>query len=875
MYENGGKRMDDYIFDKVQEVDLKKTMETSYIDYAMSVIASRALPDVRDGLKPVQRRILYAMVELNNGPDKPHRKCARIVGDTMGKYHPHGDSSIYDALVKLAQDFSTRYPLIDGHGNFGSVDGDGAAAMRYTEARLSKISTEMLSDINKDTVKFAPNFDESEREPAVLPSRFPNLLVNGTSGIAVGMATNIPPHNLREVIDGVLKIINNQIEEDRETDIDEILEIIKGPDFPTGAEIVGVSGIEEAYRTGRGKIRVRAVTEIETMSNGKPRIIVTELPYMVNKARLIEKIADLVKEKKIDGITELRDESDRNGMRIVIELRRDVNANVMLNKLYKHTQLQDTFGVIMLALVNNEPRILNILQMLDYYILHQKDVITRRTKYDLNKAEERAHILQGLLIALDHIDEVIRIIRGSQNGNIAKERLKERFGLSEAQAQAIIDMRLRALTGLERERLEAEFAELQAKIAEYKAILADEKKLLGVIKEEITVIRDKYSDDRRTKIGFDEFDISMEDLIPNETTVIAMTKLGYIKRMTVDNFKSQHRGGKGIKGMQTIDEDFIEDLFMTKNHHYVMFFTNRGRVYRLKAYEIPEASRTARGTAIINLLQLMPEERITAVIPIKKYVEDRYVFMATKKGIVKKTIFKEFANIRKSGLNAINLREDDELIEVKITDGKKNIFLVTQNGMCIRFDEEDVRATGRSSMGVKGMSLSKDDEIIGMQLDTQGEYLLFVSAKGMGKRTSLEEFNLQYRGGKGVKCYKNTKKTGKVVGVKAVNEDNEVMLITTEGIVIRILANDISVLGRITSGVKLINLNDENVYVASVAKVREDSKTTSDDEVIKNLEKELQEDALASDDEDFVDDYEDDCEDVEEQKLSDDTEELE
>jgi DNA gyrase subunit A len=835
--------MDEYIFDKVKDVDLKKTMETSYIDYAMSVIASRALPDVRDGLKPVQRRILYAMIELNNGPDKPHRKCARIVGDTMGKYHPHGDSSIYEALVKLAQDFSTRYPLVDGHGNFGSVDGDGAAAMRYTEARLSKISMEMLSDINKDTVDFNPNFDETEREPEVLPSRYPNLLVNGTSGIAVGMATNIPPHNIKEVIDGVLKIIDNQVEEDRETEIEEILEIIKGPDFPTGAEILGVTGIEEAYRTGRGKIRVRATTEIETLPNGKPQIIVTELPYMVNKARLIEKIADLVKDKKVDGITELRDESDRNGMRIVIELRRDVNANVMLNQLYKHTQLQDTFGVIMLALVNNEPKILNILQMLNYYLDHQKEVVSRRTKYDLNKAEERAHILQGLLIALDHIDEVIKIIRGSQNGNIAKERLIERFGLSDAQAQAIIDMRLRALTGLERERLEAEFAELQAKIAEYKAILADENKLLAVIKEEITIIRGKYGDDRRTKIGFDEFDISMEDLIPNDTTLISMTKLGYIKRMTVDNFKSQHRGGKGIKGMQTIEDDFIEDLFMTKNHHYIMFFTNQGRVYRLKAYQIPEASRTARGTAIINLLQLMPEEKITAVIPIKEYKEDRYLFMATKNGIVKKTVIKEYENIRKSGLIAINLREDDELIEVKITNGKKHIFLVTQNGMCIRFEEQDVRPTGRSSMGVIGMSLVGEDQIIGMQLDTQGDYLLFVSAKGMGKRTKIEEFNTQYRGGRGVKCYKITEKTGEVVGVKAVNEENEVMLITTEGIIIRIMVNDISMLGRITSGVKLINLDDKKVFVASVAKVREDSTIISDEEVIKNLEKELNEES--------------------------------
>ena len=832
--------MDEYIFDKVQDVDLKKTMETSYINYAMSVIASRALPDVRDGLKPVQRRILYAMVELNNGPDKPHRKCARIVGDTMGKFHPHGDSSIYDALVKLAQDFSTRYPLIDGHGNFGSVDGDGAAAMRYTEARLSKISTEMLSDINKDTVNFSPNFDETEREPEVLPSRFPNLLINGTSGIAVGMATNIPPHNLREVIDGVLKLIDNQIDEDRETQIDEILQVIKGPDFPTGAEILGRAGIEDAYRTGRGKIKVRAVTEIETMSNGKPRIIVTELPYMVNKARLIERIADLVKEKKLEGITELRDESDRNGMRIVIELRKDINANVMLNHLYKHTQMQDTFGVIMLALVNNEPRVLNILQMLQYYLEHQKEVITRRTQYDLNKAEERAHILQGLLIALDNIDEVIRIIRGSANGNIAKERLIERFGLTDPQAQAIIDMRLRALTGLEREKIEAEFAQLQIKIEEYKAILADEKKLLGVIKEEITVIKDKYGDDRRTRIGFDEFDLSMEDLIPNDITLVAMTKLGYIKRMTVDNFKSQHRGGKGIKGMQTIEDDFIEDLFMTMNHHYIMFFTNQGRVYRLKAYEIPEASRTARGTAIINLLQLMPGEKVTSIIPIKEFKEDRYLFMATKRGIVKKTSIKEYENIRKSGLITVTLRDDDELIEVKVTNGKKDILLVTKNGMCIRFNEQDVRPTGRTAMGVKGMTLIGDDEIIGMQLDTQGKYILFVSAKGMGKRSELCEFNKQYRGGKGVKCYKITKKTGEVISVKAVNEDNEVMLITTEGIIIRILVSDISVLGRITSGVKLMNLG-ENVTVASVAKVREESSTTSEDDFIKNLEKELDE----------------------------------
>lgn len=856
--------MDENIFDKVHEIDLKKTMETSYIDYAMSVIAARALPDVRDGLKPVQRRILYAMIELNNGPDKPHRKCARIVGDTMGKYHPHGDSSIYDALVKLAQDFSTRYPLIDGHGNFGSVDGDGAAAMRYTEARLSKISMEMISDINKDTVNFAPNFDETEKEPMVLPARYPNLLVNGTSGIAVGMATNIPPHNLVEIINAVLKIIDNNILEDRETTIEELLEIVKGPDFPTGATILGTRGIDEAYRTGRGKIRVRAVTDIEAMPNNKNRIVVTELPYMVNKARLIEKIAELVKDKKIDGITELRDESDRTGMRICIELRRDVNANVLLNQLYKHTQLQDTFGVIMLALVNNEPRILNLHEMLKYYLLHQEEVVTRRIKYDLNKAEERAHILQGLLIALDNIDEVIKIIRASKNGAVAKEGLIERFGLSDVQAQAIIDMRLRALTGLERERLETEFAELMEKIEEYKAILADPKKLLTVIREELVVIRDKFGDDRRTSIGFDEYDISMEDLIPNENTVLAMTRLGYIKRMTVDNFKSQHRGGKGIKGMQTIDEDFIEELMMTTTHHYIMFFTNKGRVYRLKAYEIPESSRTARGTAIVNLLQLLPEERITAIIPLKEYQDHKYLFMATKKGIVKKTPIRDYEHIRKSGLQAINLREDDELIEVKTTNKSKDIILVTKNGQCIRFNERDVRATGRASMGVIGMNIDHNDEIIGMQLNTQGEYLLFVSENGMGKRTDMDEFTVQRRGGKGVKCYKVTEKTGFVVGVKAVNEENEIMIITTEGIIIRLMISGISNLGRITSGVKLINMDiEKDIMVASIAKVRESQETTSDEDLIKLLEQELEEEAspiieqleLDKDNTEYDDDY--------------------
>ena len=814
--------MDENIFDKINEVDLKKTMETSYIDYAMSVIAARALPDVRDGLKPVQRRIMYAMIELNNGPDKPHRKCARIVGDTMGKYHPHGDSSSYGALVNLAQDWSTRYPLVDGHGNFGSVDGDGAAAMRYTEARLSKISIEMLRDIKKDTVDFIPNFDETEKEPVVLPSRFPNLLVNGTSGIAVGMATNIPPHNLREVIDGVVKIIDNY-EIDKKTEIEELLKIIKGPDFPTGAEILGTSGIEQAYRTGRGKIRVRAVSNIEPMENGKNRIVVTELPYMVNKAKLIEKISELHRDKRVDGITDLRDETSREGMRICIELRRDVNPNIVLNQLYKHTQLQDTFGVIMLALVNNEPVVMNLLQMLQYYLKHQEEVVTRRTQYDLNKAEERAHIVEGLLIALDNIDEVIQLIRASKTAAEAKEKLMERFSLSEPQANSIVEMRLRALTGLEREKLENEYAELKKVIEEYRAILADRKVLLGVVKKEIIEIRDKYGDDRRTSIGYDEFDISMEDLIPNENTVITMTKLGYIKRMSVDNFKSQHRGGKGIKGMQTIDDDYIENMLMTTTHHYIMFFTNKGRMYRLKVYQIPECGRTARGTAIINLIQLMPEEKITAVITLRDYDENKYLFMATKKGIVKKTSIMEYANIRKSGLQAINLRDDDDLIEVKVTDNTKDIFLVTKHGQCIRFDENDVRTTGRVSMGVIGMNLSYDDEVVAMQLNTQGTHMLIVSEYGMGKRTDIDEFTVQHRGGKGIKCYKITEKTGNVVAAKAVNEDTEVMIINTEGIIIQLMVSEVSVLGRITSGVKMIEMDSENkeVVVASMTRVRE------------------------------------------------------
>lgn len=857
--------MDDQIFDMTQEefdkihvVDLKKTMETCYIDYAMSVIAARALPDVRDGLKPVQRRVLYSMIELNNGPDKPHRKSARIVGDTMGKYHPHGDSSIYGALVNMAQEWSTRYPLVDGHGNFGSMDGDGAAAMRYTEARLSKISMELLADINKDTVDFVPNFDETEKEPVVLPSRYPNLLVNGTTGIAVGMATNIPPHNLREVVNAVVKIIDNRVNEDKDTSIEEVLNIVKAPDFPTGGLIMGTRGSEEAYRTGRGKVRVRAVTNIETLPNGKTQIIATELPYMVNKANLIQKIAELVKLKKIDGITDLRDESNREGVRVVIELRRDANANVILNQLYKHTQLQDTFGVIMLALVNNEPKVLNLLDMLKYYLAHQEDVVTRRTKYDLNKAEERDHILQGLLIALDNIDEVIHIIRNSQNTQIAKDRLMERFGLTEVQAQAIVDMRLRALTGLEREKLENEHAELIKRIAELKAILADEKLLLGVIREEILAISAKYGDDRRSKIGYDESDIDIEDLIPRGNTVIAMTSLGYIKRMTVDNFKTQHRGGKGIKGMQTIDEDYIEDLLMTTNHHYLMFFTNMGRVYRMKAYEIPEAGRTSRGTAIVNLLQLTPGEKITAMIPIKDYEDDKNLFMVTKSGIVKKTHIMEYFNVRKKGLIAINLRDDDELIEVKTTDKDTEIFLVTKHGMCIRFKETDVRATGRSSMGVIGMNMAPNDEIIGMQLDHQGDSLFIVSENGLGKRTYLDEFTVQHRGGKGVKCYKITEKTGDVIGVKAVTDDHEIMMITTEGIIIQISMQDVNTLGRITSGVKVMNL-DDGVKIAKIAKVREKlSDGDHEFESIEDAEESVKDDAKGGMEETFISDSDED-----------------
>lgn len=812
--------MDETIFDKVQEIDLKKTMEQSYIDYAMSVISQRALPDVRDGLKPVQRRVLYSMIELNNGPDKPHRKCARIVGDTMGKYHPHGDSSIYGALVNMAQEWSTHYPLVDGHGNFGSVDGDGAAAMRYTEARLSKIAMEMLADINKDTVNFSPNFDETEKEPDVLPCRFPNLLCNGTTGIAVGMASNIPPHNIKETIDAVVKMINNRIDENRDTEIEELMSVIQGPDFPTGATIIGRRGIEEAYRTGKGKIIVRAVTNIEPMQNGKNRIVVTELPYGVNKAKLIEKIAELVKDKRVDGITDLADQSSREGMRISIELRRDVNPNVVLNQLMKHTQLQDTFGVIMLALVGGEPRILNIHDMLYYYLQHQEEVVTRRTRYDLSKAQERAHILEGLLIALDHIDRVIEIIRGSANVVAAKASLIEEFGLSDAQSQAIVDMRLRALTGLERNRLENEYKELEERIAYLQSILGDEKVLLGVIRDELLTIKVKYGDDRKTAIELAEDEFNAEDLIPNEAAVIAMTKLGYIKRMSPDHFKAQNRGGKGIKGMNILDEDYIADLITINNHDYVLFFTNLGRVYQLKGYEIPEASRTARGTAVINLLQLQAGEKVTSILRNEGH-ESGYLTMATKLGMIKRTNLSEYGNIRKVGLAAISLREGDELIDVHVTDGKRDIIMISHLGQCIRFDENDARATGRVSMGVKGMNLADGDNVIGMQVAEENGELLFVSEMGMGKKTAMSEFKDQNRGGKGIRCYRVNAKTGNLAGVKVYKEGYELMLITTEGTVIRMKTDTIPVLGRDTSGVKLMQVDQENVKVSSIELIEE------------------------------------------------------
>ena len=852
--------MDEKNLDRIIPIDLQGEMKKSYIDYAMSVIAARALPDVRDGLKPVQRRILYSMAELGVTPDKPYRKSARIVGDTMGKYHPHGDSSIYDAMARMAQDFSIRYMLVDGHGNFGSVDGDSPAAMRYTEARLSKISMEMLADINKDTVDFGPNFDESLQQPLVLPARFPNLLVNGVNGIAVGMATNIPPHNIGEVIDAVVKIIDNKVM-DQDTEIDELLKIVKGPDFPTYGRILGKSGIKRAYRTGRGKILVRAKADIETYAGNKQRILVTELPYQVNKARLIMKIAELVKEKKIEGIADLRDESGRSGMRIVIELKRDANANIVLNKLYKHTSMQETFGFNMLALVDNEPKILNLKEMLTHYLAHQEDVVTRRTKYDLKKAEERAHILEGLLKALDVIEEVIALIRASKNVAEAKTGLMEKFAFTEVQAQAIVDMRLRALTGLEREKLVKELEELHTLIIRLKAILADEKLLLGVIREELTVIREKYQDPRRTVITYDEGEINLEDLIKDELAAITMTHLGYIKRMPISVYKNQHRGGKGMKGVSTREEDFVENIFIAATHSYLFFFTNKGKVYRLKTYEVPESSRTARGTALVNLLQLGPDEKITAVVPIREYKEDNYLVMATKRGMLKKTSLDEYANIRSNGLQAINLREDDDLIEVKLTDGQAEIFLGTKMGQCIRFSESHIRSVGRNSIGVRGMSLNPEDEVIGMQLLSQGRYILTVSEKGLGKRTDMAEFTLQNRGGKGLKFYKITEKTGCVIGMKAVDEDNELILITNEGIVIRINVSDISELSRITSGVKLMDL-DAGIFIAGIARLR------ALEEISEEIEE--SEEVLESDEdfddisEDWEEDLEDAAEDVEE-----------
>ncbi len=807
--------------DRIEIVNLEKMMKDSFIDYAMSVITTRALPDVRDGMKPVQRRILHAMNELGLSPDKSYRKSARIVGDTMGKYHPHGDSSIYEAMVRLAQDFSTRYMLVDGHGNFGSMDGDGAAAMRYTEARLSKLSMEMLSDINKNTVDFTANFDGSLKEPTVLPARFPNLLVNGTGGIAVGMATSIPPHNLGEVIDAVVKIIDNHMLEDRDTTIDELMQIVKGPDFPTGATIYGVRDIEQAYRTGRGRAVVRANMEVEELPGHRQCIVVSEIPYQVNKARLVERIAELVKDKKIEGISDLRDETNRNGLRIVIDLKRDANARLIINQLYKNTPLQDTFSINMLALVNNEPKVLNLKQMLTYYLDHQKEVVTRRTQYDLDKAQARAHILEGLLKALDYIDEIISIIRASSNVAEAKANLIARFEFSDAQAQAIVDMRLRALTGLERDRLQNEYDELTEKIQEYLAILGNENILFSVIKEELLVLKTQYADPRRTYITYEEGEINLEDLIKNESCVITMTNLGYIKRTSLDMYHSQNRGGKGIKGIETREEDFVKHLFIASSHDYVLFFTNWGRVYRMKAYEIPEAGRTARGTAIVNLLSLSGGEQVSAAIQMKEKRDKGYLLMATKNGIIKKTDLAEYSNIRTNGLIAISLQEGDELIEVKRSSGKDEVLMATKRGQIIRFRETDVRTTGRSSMGVKGITLGAGDEVIGVQLTSQGDSALAVTENGMGKRTALTEFSVQKRGGKGNLYYRITAKTGDVVSFKLVSPDQDLMLITSGGVIIRLRVQDISEIGRVTSGVKLMGL-DKDTKIVSIAKIREE-----------------------------------------------------
>jgi len=800
---------------KIIQVDIEKEMKKSYIDYAMSVIVGRALPDVRDGLKPVHRRILYTMYEAGLTPDKPYRKCADTVGSVLGKYHPHGDAAVYDSMVRMAQDFSLRYPLVDGHGNFGSIDGDPPAAYRYTESRMSKIAVEMLSDIEKETVDFVPNYDERLKEPVVLPSRFPNLLVNGSSGIAVGMATNIPPHNLTEVINGIVAVID-----DPNITIDELMKYIKGPDFPTAGIIVGKSGIRSAYTTGRGKITVRSRVEIEEMGNNRQRIVVTELPYQVNKARLIEKIAELVKDKKIEGISDLRDESDREGMRIVIELKKDVNANVILNNLYKNTQMQDTFSTIMLALVDNEPKILNLRQILDYYIDFQKQVITRRTKYDLDKAEARAHILEGLRIALDHIDEIIDIIRGSKTTAIAKEQLMEKFELSDAQAQAILDMRLARLTGLEREKIEEEYKELTEKIKYLKEVLANESMVLNIIKEELLVIKEKYGDERKTEITAFSDEIDVEDLIEEEDEVITLTHFGYIKRLAVNTYKSQKRGGKGITGLSTREEDFVETLFIASTHSHILFFTNKGKMYRLKAYEIPEAGRQAKGTPIVNLLPLDPNEKVTAMIPVKKFEEGKYLVMATKKGVIKKTDLMEYNTTRKNGLAAINLDEDDELIRVKMTDGNQQIILGTRLGMAIRFSENDVRPMGRTTHGVKAMTLNEGDYVVGMSLIRENADLLVVTENGFGKKTDLNEYRVQTRGGKGILTYKITEKTGKVAGIKVVTDKDDVMFITSDGTIIRIKVKDINKLGRVTQGVTLMRM-DEGVHLVGVARTED------------------------------------------------------
>lgn len=825
--------------DKIVSVDINEEMKQCYIDYAMSVIVARALPDVRDGLKPVQRRILYSMSEMNLEPNKPYKKSARITGDTMGKYHPHGDSSIYAAMVRMAQNFSMRYMLVDGHGNFGSIDGYGAAAARYTEARMSKVSAAMLADIEKDTVDFVPNYDEIEKEPVVLPARIPNLLINGSSGIAVGMATNIPPHNLGEVIDGLTVMIDNKIN-GKETDVEELMEYIKGPDFPTGATILGKSGIRAAYRTGRGKILVRSTAEIQPMGNGREKIVVTEIPYMVNKLRLIEKIAELVKEKRVDGISDLYDASAGDDIQIIIELKKDANANVILNQLYKYTQLQESFGAIMIALVNGKPAVLNLQQMLSEYLKHQEEVVTRRTKFNLDKAEKRAHILEGLRIAISNIDEVIRIIRTSYDN--AKERLMERFGLSEIQAQAILEMQLRRLQGLEHEKIDAEYKDLQEKIAYYKSLLADEAKLLGVIRDEMQDIKNKYADPRRTQLVANPGEIDVEDLIDEETCVFTLSNLNYVKRTPLMTYKSQNRGGRGIVGMQTRDEDFVKDLFLCSTHDTILFFTDHGRVYRLKGYEVPEAGRTARGMAIVNLLEIAPDESVTAVIPVKEFREDRYLVMLTKQGLIKKTDMASYSNIRKGGLIAINLREDDSLISVMTTEGEDEILAATRNGMGIRFSEKDVRPMGRTATGVKAISLREGDYLVSAIKMSPTAKVLNVTEKGFGKQTLPEEFKVQYRGGMGVKIHQLTEKTGLLTGVLMLEENEEIMLITSEGVIIRLRGADISTIGRVSQGVKLMNL-DEGVSVVGIAKITEDDIESEEEELAEMEEKAAAENA--------------------------------